>query len=218
MTINSLLPPNASPLERALEHGLERISDVPTPLAELWNPATCPVDLLPWLAWALSTDRWEIHWTEARKRAAVASSIDDQRNKGTPASVEAVLKSFDELLTLTEWFEMRPPGAPHTFTIDLPLALENGETGGFRSSAEFAEAIIRDVNRTKPVRSHFKLLQTLVAEARVRVLAWGQVAGFVRLESDADTTIEPEWATYLQTEQGEPLETEGGAFIQEANL
>lgn len=211
----SLLPPNATALERGLEQATARIEDVPAPVAELWNPATCPLELLPWLAWALSCDRWETHWTEAQKRAEVARAIELQRTKGTPASVEAVLASFDELLTLTEWFEMLPQGEPHTFEINLPLVTEAGVVGGFRTSAEFAEAIIRDVTRTKPVRSHFQLVQRLDAKADVRTLAVGQGAGFLRLDAAADTTIEPQWATYLQTENGEPLRDETGAFLTE---
>src|SRR5205085_11795608 len=121
MTISgTLLPPNSTRLERSLEGATARLGDVPAPIKELWNPATCPLELLPWLAWALSTDRWETHWTEAEKRAAVATAIEQQRKKGTPASIDQVLASFDELLKLTEWFEMSPQGEPHPFTVTLP--------------------------------------------------------------------------------------------------
>jgi P2-related tail formation protein len=50
----SLLPPNVSGLERALEQASARVGDIPVPIDPLWNPATCPARLLPWLAWALS--------------------------------------------------------------------------------------------------------------------------------------------------------------------
>jgi len=209
----SLLPPNSTALERALEQSTARLGDVPAPIKELWNPATCPLELLPWLAWALSADRWETHWSEDQKREAVARAIELQRKKGTPASIEAVLASFDELLTLTEWFEIEPRGEPHTFTVTLPLVLESGETGGFRTSAEFAEAIIRDVIRTKPVRSHFRLLQSIETALAVHVVVAAQTAGFVRLDCFADETAEPVWDTYLTTELGEPIELEGGGFL-----
>ncbi|GHK16942.1 hypothetical protein ECZU03_07310 [Escherichia coli] len=32
---------------------------MPVPLRTLWNWRTCPVKLLPYLAWALSVDRWD---------------------------------------------------------------------------------------------------------------------------------------------------------------
>lgn len=215
ITRPSLLPHNATPLERALEQTSARIADVPIPIKELWNPETCPLEFLPWLAWALSADRWETHWSELQKRTAVAQAIELQRHKGTPKSVEDVLKSFDELLTITEWFEVDPPAPAHTFTVNLPLLGADGTTGGFRTSAEFAEAIIRDVFRTKPARSHFLLMQSLAAAADVAVVSAGRTALFARLDCAADTTIEPEWATYLTTEKGEPIELEsGGAFLE----
>lgn len=217
MTIKpSLLPPNSTALERALEQASARLGDVPAPVKDLWNPATCPLELLPWLAWALSADRWEIHWSEAQKREAVARAIELQRKKGTPASLDAVLASFDALLKLTEWFEMQPVGAPHTFTVELPLVMADGTTGGFRTSAEFAEAIIRDVSRTKPLRSHFVLIQSLAAECGVRVIGAGRTAGFHRMDCLADTELEPVWDEYLQTELGEPIVDELGDPIEAA--
>jgi phage tail P2-like protein len=213
MTTDTLLPHNATPLERALEQSTARLGDIALPIRELWDPATCPLDLLPWLAWALSTDRWETHWSEDQKRDAVANAIERQRKKGTPASIDAVLASFDALLSLTEWFEMQPRGEAHTFDVTLPLLLEDGTTGGFRTSAEFAEAIIRDVTRTKPARSHFRLLQSLEAAGLVDIIGVGRTAGFVRLDTAADTTIETAWHYYLQDNNGEPLQDENGDFI-----
>jgi len=215
MTIRpSLLPPNSTLLEKALEQGTARVGEVPAPLKELWNPATCPLELLPWLAWALSCDRWESFWSEAEKREAVARSIELHRKKGTPASVEAVLASFDELLKLTEWFEMQPVGEAHTFTVDLPLVTDTGATGGDRVTAAFAEAIIRDVSRTKPVRSHWKLRQILEAGGELEVISAARVTGFKREDYAADTTVEPIWHTYLLTEAGEPITDELGVPLQ----
>ena len=54
--VPSLLPHNASPQERAIEAATARLADVPVPLRDLWNPETCPAELLPWLAWAFGVD------------------------------------------------------------------------------------------------------------------------------------------------------------------
>jgi phage tail P2-like protein len=212
MTTDTLLPHNATPLERALEQSTARLGDIALPIRELWDPATCPLDLLPWLAWALSTDRWETHWSEDQKRDAVANAIERQRKKGTPASIDAVLASFDALLTLTEWFEMQPRGEAHTFDVTLPLLLEDGTTGGFRTSAEFAEAIIRDVTRTKPARSHFRLLQSLEAAGLVDIIGVGRTAGFVRLDTAADTTIERHGNTICRTKTASRCRTKTAIY------
>lgn len=56
--MNSLLPPGSSPLERRLAQTCSGISDLQVSLRDLWNPATCPIRFLPYLAWAFSVDRW----------------------------------------------------------------------------------------------------------------------------------------------------------------
>lgn len=49
--MNSLLPPGSTSLERRLAQTCSGISDLQVPLRDLWNPATCPVSFLPYLAW-----------------------------------------------------------------------------------------------------------------------------------------------------------------------
>ena len=49
---------------------------VPVPNRQLWNPWTCPVGILPWLAWALKVDEWDAAAPEDRKRQIIADSID----------------------------------------------------------------------------------------------------------------------------------------------
>jgi phage tail P2-like protein len=206
MTINpSLLPPNASKLERALEAATARVGDVPVPLSELWDPAACPIDLLPWLAWGLSADVWDAAWPEAVKRNAVATSIAQHRIKGTPAAVKTVLARFDALLELVEWWQSG--GTPHTFEVRLPLNAD----GGTRATAAFAEAIIRDVTRVKPVRAHFELVQQITASAAIGIVGVARAVSMLRLQRAGGPNTDPAWLNFLQTEEGEPFENEGGA-------
>lgn len=88
---DTLLPPNASPQEVATDRATARIAEVPVPLDTLWNPLTCPVPVLPWLAWALSIDEWEAGWPEDRRRETVARAIFVHRRKGTLAAVRTTL-------------------------------------------------------------------------------------------------------------------------------
>lgn len=90
--IVTLLPPNATKTERSLEAATARIGEIPITIGDLWNPQTCPTDLLPWLAWALSVDFWDSDWPEERKRAAIAASIDWHRHKGTKWAVVRALE------------------------------------------------------------------------------------------------------------------------------
>ena len=67
-----LLPPNSTSLEKALEMLIgARVGAIDTPLRDLWSPADCPEELLPWLAWALSIDSWDASWPIHIRRALI---------------------------------------------------------------------------------------------------------------------------------------------------
>jgi len=88
----SLLPPNASPLERACEAIVgDRIDAVPAPLRSLWAQAQTPDAWLPVQAWGLSVDEWDPIWAPSRQREVIAASIEVHRIKGTIGSVKRVL-------------------------------------------------------------------------------------------------------------------------------
>ena len=213
---HSLLPPNATRFERAVEAATARIGDVPAPIEQLWDPAVLAADLLPWLGWALSVDNWDPDWTEAEKRAAVAESIALHRIKGTRASVETILARFDDLAELVEWHQATPRADPHTFEVRLPIADDRVQPGGRRATAAFAEAIIRDVSRVKPTREHFILAQTLALTSAVAIQGAGRLADVRRADSAPDFDASPTWDFYLQTEDGEPLQAETGSFLDTA--
>lgn len=86
-----LLPPSASPTERTLSVVLGGRADLPVPLRPLWDPASCPLDILPWLAWALSVDEWDPRWSEEARRAVVSSALAVHRHKGTVASIRRAI-------------------------------------------------------------------------------------------------------------------------------
>jgi phage tail P2-like protein len=90
-TETSLLPYNANEFERCMEGTTSRISDVPVPVRSMWNPQTCPVALLPWLAWAFRVNEWDSSWPEATQRAVIAMSASVHRIKGTVASIKTAL-------------------------------------------------------------------------------------------------------------------------------
>lgn len=147
----SLLPVNATLQERAVEQSTARIQDVPTPLRDLWNPDTCPVELMPWLAWALSLDFWKSYWPEPVKRLRLKEAIKIQRRKGTVRSIRDVASSFGAALSLKEWWQNDPPTTPYTFDVLLAVG------GDVPATAEYQADIIDEITRTKPVRSHFTL-------------------------------------------------------------
>ncbi|KQO07859.1 phage tail protein I [Sphingomonas sp. Leaf242] len=212
----TLLPPNATPLERAIEAATARISDVTAPIDTLLDPAAIDADWLPWLGWGLSLDSWDADWSEAVKRQAVAESIALHRIKGTRVSVEIALRRFDQLAHVVEWFEATPRATPHTFEVILPLTVDGAAPGGTRATAAFAEAVIREVSRTKPLREHFQFVQLLAVAGAVGVM--GAVRATQSLRQDVTLAAAPAapWDAYLQTEDGEPLEDDFGIFFEDA--
>ncbi len=206
----SLLPPNATAFERAVETALVRVTAIDTPVATLMDPAALDASVLPFLAWHLSIDRWDSGWSETTKRMAVADAIAAQRRKGTPASVEAVLADFDDLLELVEWHRATPRAAPHTFEIRLPL----GSAGGHRATAAFAEQIVSEVAGVKPARSHGTLVQMAATAGLAQIFGAAATAGFARLDTAAIHDTDAIWGRLLQTELGEPIESETGQMLE----
>ena len=152
----SILPPNATPLERDLDLLGHRLTGLPEPVAHLWNPWTCPEDLLPWLAWAFSVDAWEARWPLGQRRAVVAASIPIHRIKGTRGAVRRALAALGIGAQLSEWFEYG--GRPHTFrVVARPTVDLIGDP-----TIPFLSRELRDLTETvldavKPVRSHYDL-------------------------------------------------------------
>ncbi|KJL96162.1 phage tail protein I [Enterobacter chengduensis] len=115
--MNSLLPPGSSPLERRLAQTCSGISELQVPLRDLWNPATCPVSFLPYLAWAFSVDRWDESWTESVKRRVVQDAFYIHQHKGTTSAVRRVVEPFGFLIRIIEWWQTGEQ--PGTFRLDI---------------------------------------------------------------------------------------------------
>lgn len=115
--MNSLLPPGSTPLECRLAQTCSGISDLQVPLRDLWNPATCPVSFLPYLAWAFSVDRWDEGWTESVKRQVVKDAFYIHQHKGTTSAVRRVVEPFGFLIRIIEWWQTGE--TPGTFRLDI---------------------------------------------------------------------------------------------------
>lgn len=178
--MNSLLPPNATELERALEAVGLSVLDLPVPIDTLWNPDTISADLLPWLAWSLSVESWKPYWSDVIKRNRVKTAIDIARRKGTAKSVRDVVESFGGHVEIREWWQSEPKGVPHTFTLILTVPTQ----GGQEASAEFVDDIIAEVRRTKPARSHFTFTQGVLAMGGLGVIARARPVAYARLSFD----------------------------------
>nr|WP_288467476.1 phage tail protein I [uncultured Pseudomonas sp.] len=173
----ALLPSNGTQLERLAAQALAQIERVPVPIRDLLSPTRCPVELLPYLAWAFSVDRWESIWSEATKRQVIASAYYVHAHKGTIGALRRVVEPLGYLIRVTEWWQEKPEGVPGTFRLDIGV-LESGIT------EEMFESLTLLIDDAKPVSRHLTGL-AIVLETRGRTFV-----GATSLHGDT-TTVYP---------------------------
>ncbi|WP_175253463.1 phage tail protein I [Pseudomonas sp. BMW13] len=143
----AMLPGNATELERLAAQALAQIERVPIPLRDLWNPDACPVELLPYLAWAFSVDRWSPAWPESAKRAAIRSAYFIHSRKGTIGALRRVVEPLGYLIEVREWWEEVPAGVPGTFRLLIGV-LDTGITEAMYQELSFL------IDDAKPLSRH----------------------------------------------------------------
>ncbi len=157
----SLLPPNATGLERDLETVANKATALPVPIPSLWDWETCPVDFLPWLAWTFSVADWDSNWSEDQKRQSIKESYEIHVKKGTVGSIRRVLRAagYGEVIIVE-----RASPILHNGSIrhNGEHRYQQKETNGFMYrvylntpiSTKQAAQIRRLLAQTAPVRSH----------------------------------------------------------------
>ncbi|WP_227317435.1 phage tail protein I [Cedecea davisae] len=146
MPYNSLLPPNALQAEKALEETNNAlILAVPLNIREVKNPDTCPLHLLPWLAWEYGVDFWDPEWSEAQKRQTVKDAAYIHQHRGTAGAVRRSLSAVGYPTRVIEWFEDAPKATAYTFRVEVYSA-------GAINDALYVQ-IRRQVNKAKNLRS-----------------------------------------------------------------
>lgn len=152
--MSGLLPLNSTPLEQALATACDLGID-PEIIRGLADSARCPVDFLPWLAWAMSVEGWEAAETEEQQRALIRESIPVHKRKGTVGAVRRVLKAVGVKAEFKEWTQI-PGAVPYTFQL---IAWANDNRGGEGSilSPQLFQRLRALVDATKNERSHYTL-------------------------------------------------------------
>ncbi|ACZ76651.1 MULTISPECIES: phage tail protein I [Dickeya] len=142
MNKSPLLPPGSSTLEHAVATTGASVENVPIPLRQIWNPDTCPVELLPYLAWTWSVDRWDESWSESVKRKVIKDAFFIHRHKGTIGALRRVVEPLGYLIRIKEWWQTGD--VPGTFRLDIGIQ----ESGITEESFQELERLIADA---KPV-------------------------------------------------------------------
>ncbi|GGY03768.1 phage tail protein I [Paludibacterium paludis] len=160
-----LLPSGSTPLELAAAEALADAMTLPVPLRTLTNPDTCPVNLLPYLAWALSVDRWDQDWSESTKRKVIKASWYIHKHKGTIGALRRVVEPLGYLIEVIEWFQQKPAAPRGTFRLRVGV-LDTGITDAMYQELE------RMIDDAKPLTRHLVgLAISLEARGQVTIAA-----------------------------------------------
>jgi phage tail P2-like protein len=126
--ISDLLPPNATPQERALSVSCG--SELNIPIKQLWSPFTCPAEILPWLAWSLGVDQWDSTWPDTTKRQVISESIAQHFKKGTSGALRRTLQKLGYEVEINE-----ATGTAYTFRLRFKVGAGESAGGAVLQSA-----------------------------------------------------------------------------------
>lgn len=162
-TVKTLLPSGTTQLENIAAKCLQDAVKNRIDFKNLINPHKCPVNLLPYLAWALSVDYWEDYWSEQQKRQAIMASFKEHQRKGTIGAIKRIVESLGYNLKIKEWFDDKQQRQAGTFRVFVELK----EQGIGEKIYPELERLIEDA---KPVSRHITelaILVTLKGEANI---------------------------------------------------
>jgi len=149
----SLLPSNATVLERALEKAGDLGID-PEVIRGVADSARCPPNFLPWLGWAMKVEGWEAANTDEQRRDLIREAIPVHKTKGTVGAIRRVLKAVRVNADFKEWHQI-PNAAPYTFQVTA-WANENREGEGSIISPQLGERLRALIDAAKNERSHYE--------------------------------------------------------------
>ena len=140
MANKTLLPPTATKLEKNLSQAIA--CEPPIPLRSLWDPQTCAYELLPYLAWQYSVDRWDEEWSEQIKRKVIAEAFEIHKLKGTKEAIRRAVEPFGFLIKISEWWQNNQ--TPGSFTLEIGVS----DTG---ITEEYYNELSRIIDDVKPI-------------------------------------------------------------------
>lgn len=162
--MSNLLPPNATELERRLAETGACIAEIPVPIQDIASASTCPAEVLPFLAFERSVDRWDANWREATKRAVIESSFVVHQRKGTVSAIRRAIEPLGFQVRVVAWYETQPEGQRGTFHLDL----EAGKTGATEETLVTVERLVDDV---KPLSRHLASVAIGVASSGTHAIS-----------------------------------------------
>ena len=124
------------------------------------------------LAYSWDAGVWRDSWPLERKRSVIKNVIREKRKKGTLNAVKAAVASIGSRAVITEWWQKKPKGPPHTFEIEVDMPI-----GDFDIEAQ--EDVFGLIDDAKPVRSRYELLLNNRLGGEVGFIGAAQCASYL---------------------------------------
>lgn len=185
ITLGDLLPDSISSDQQvkqsaeAIDPELKTVSGFLLLGAVLANVDKLTSTQLGHIAYSFDLTTWRDYWPLSQKRQVAKTVVAQKCRMGTLSAVKKVLESLGSAVSITEWWQKTPKGAPHTFEV---VASIGAISGGLSANAQ--EDFFRLLDEAKPVRSHytFTAVQSLLGNL--------QVSGSIRSASFARCSSE----------------------------
>lgn len=190
--VETLLPPNARPLERAVEQAIAVDAPAMVEVVErVADPEACDESALAFHAWARSIDEWDKTWSVERKRDVVLGSVKQHRLKGTVQSVRDGLAAMGYGdVTIVEQSISARLDAGVSLSADANTALASGNVlHEMNHWAEYAVIISEPIRYSDAVQIRRRLSD--IAPARCRL---AQVVSNTLIDLDADYVLDAGWS------------------------
>lgn len=131
-------------------HAAASLREMPALLHRLDKLSSAQLDHIA--AW-FDAPTWNDSWSIALKRSVIHTVIDIKRHQGTPYAIRQALSSIGGSCSMTEWWQMSPPGTPHTFVIEVSMSDPEAVT-----TTDIQTLVKNLIDAAKPVRSQYEFM------------------------------------------------------------
>lgn len=166
------LLPHPSKVELALEEEAAQkyCRANPQIIRDIHDPWKCPLEFLPWLAYALSVDVWNDKWPEVTKRTICANAEQIHEHKGTHGGMVDALALLGIRADVVYWHQMQPEGEPGTMNLTLWVSQNIIPDAEVILGSELIRDVKRQIESNKRASLHYSFrigmeLTTQVATA-----------------------------------------------------
>ena len=175
----SLLPPNATFMEKALEESIFSATNLDVEISSIWNIDTMPAHLkpvlLPYLAWTMGVEIWSSDMSIAQKEQMIRDYLVIRAMRGTKEAIQKAYRAIgvnDVEIIENPPSERYPAGEPFKFKLTITAQ---------PISNELRNEIRRLTDLLKPLRTKYFIDIDVELKQNVGVVVTGRVTNIARL-------------------------------------